>query len=208
TGNFEHLIKIREAGLPLVFFDRICEEIDSDRVVVDDEAGAYEAVKHLIETGRRKIVHLSGPQNLMISQGRKAGYIRALSEYNLPVKEENIIRCDTAEEARLIVPGLLSRKERPDGIFAVNDLTAAETMKIIKQHGFKVPEDISLVGFTSGMISDITDPTLSSVEQHGYEMGREAVRLLIVRLESKEDQAFQTKIIKTELVIKGSSFRR
>jgi DNA-binding LacI/PurR family transcriptional regulator len=204
TGNFEHLLKIREAGLPLVFFDRICDEIDSDRVIVDDEAGAYEAVRHLIETGRRKIIHLSGPQNLMIGQGRKAGYIRALTEYNLPVSEKNIIRCDTVEEARLIVPGLLLRTERPDGIFAVNDLTAAETMRIIKQNGLKVPEDISLVGFTSGMISDLTDPTLSSVEQHGYEIGREAVRL-ISRLENRDDQPYQTKIIKTELVVKGSS---
>jgi LacI family transcriptional regulator len=126
----------------------------------------------------------------------------------MPVLGENIIRCDTAEEARIIVPALLAQTNRPDGIFAVNDLTAAESMKIIKQHGFKVPEDISLVGFTSGMISDLTDPTLSSVEQHGYEIGREAVKLLIARLEGNSDQAFQTKIIKTELVVKGSSIRQ
>ena len=207
TKNFEHLISIRESGIPLVFFDRICAEIDSDRVVVDDEVGAYEAVKHLIETGCKEIVHLSGPQNLMIGSGRKEGYIRALNEYKLPVPENNIIKCDTAEEARVIVPSLLARENRPDGIFAVNDLTAAETMKVIKHYGFNVPRDISLVGFTSGMISDLTDPTLSSVEQHGYEIGKEAVKMLIKRLEGKTDFPFQTKIIKTELVIKGSSMR-
>lgn len=205
TGNFDHLLSIGEAGKPLVFFDRICDEIESDRVVVDDEAGAYEAVKHLIRTGCRNIVHLSGPQNLKIGQGRRDGYIRALKEFQIPVENRNIIRCDTIEEARLIVPPLLSRSERPDGIFAVNDSTAAETMKIIKHHGLKVPGDISLVGFTSGMISDLTDPTLSSVEQHGYEIGREAVRLLISRLEGKTDAPFQTTIIQTELVVKGSS---
>ena len=205
TGNFEHLLKIREAGIPLVFFDRICEEIDSDRVVVDDEVGAFEAVKHLIETGCKKIVHLSGPQNLMIGRCRKEGYIRALTDNNMPVHGKNIIRCDTVEEARIIVPALIASSDRPDGIFAVNDLTAAETMKIIKQHGLKVPQDISLVGFTSGMISDLTDPSLSSVEQHGYDIGREAVRLLIARLEGNDDLAFQTRIIKTELVVKGSS---
>jgi LacI family transcriptional regulator len=125
----------------------------------------------------------------------------------MTVSEKNIVRCDTVEEARLIVPKLLARKDRPDGIFAVNDLTAAETMKIIKQSGLNVPEDISLVGFTSGMISDLTDPTLSSVEQHGYEIGKVAVRMLIKRLESKVDYPFETKIIKTELVVKGSSKR-
>jgi len=205
TQNFEHLLKIREAGKPIVFFDRICEDIDSDRVIVDDEDGAYEAVKHLIIKGCKNIVHLSGPQNLLIGQGRKSGYIRALKEYKIPVDEANIIRCDTVEEARLIIPDLLSRKNKPDGIFAVNDLTAAESMKIIKQHGLRVPHDISIVGFTSGMISDLTDPPLTSVEQHGYEIGKEAVRLLIARIEDKADMPYQTKVIRTELMVKGSS---
>jgi DNA-binding LacI/PurR family transcriptional regulator len=208
TENFDHFRKIQEAGIPLVFFDRICDEIDTDRVIVDDEIGAYEAVKHLINIGCKNIVHLYGPQNLHIGRERKEGYIRALKEHNRPVHEKNIIKCDTAEEARIVVPELLTGKERPDGIFAVNDLTAAETMKIIKQHGLNVPRDIALVGFTSGMISDLTDPALSSVEQHGYEIGREAVRLLIDRLEKKHNLPSQTKIIKTELVVKGSSFRK
>jgi DNA-binding LacI/PurR family transcriptional regulator len=156
TGKFEHLIEIREAEISLVFFDRICETIVSDRVVVDDEVGAYEAVKHLIKTGCKKIAHLSGPQNLMIGIGRKEGYVRALNEYKLPVIGKNIISCDTAEEARIIVPALLKRTSRSDG----------------------------------------------------YERGKEAVKLLIARIEGKSGKAFQTKIIKTELVIKGSSLRQ
>ena len=208
TENFDHFRNILEAGIPLVFFDRICDEIETDRVIVDDEIGAYKAVRHLISIGCKNIVHLSGPQNLHIGRERKEGYIRALKENNRPVYEKNIIKCDTAEEARIVVPELLTREKRPDGIFAVNDLTAAETMKIIKQHGLNVPLDIALVGFTSGMISDLTDPSLSSVEQHGYEIGKEAVRLLIDRLEKKNDFPSQTKIIKTELVVKGSSLKK
>jgi LacI family transcriptional regulator len=100
---------------------------------------------------------------------------------------------------------LLNRKEKPDGIFAVNDLTAAEAMKIVKLRGYRVPEDISIIGFTSGMISDLTDPTLTSVEQHGYNIGEEAVKLLIGRIERKIEIPFQTKIIRTELVIKDST---
>ena len=90
----------------------------------------------------------------------------------------------------------------------MNDLTAAEAMKVLKRYGFKVPDNISIVGFTSGMISDITDPPLTSVEQHGYIVGKEAVRLLINRLESKEEIPYHTKVIKTELVIKGSTKRK
>jgi len=157
--------------------------------------------------GCRNIVHLAGPQNLNIGRNRKNGFIRALLEFNYPVIDENVVHCDTQEGADILVPELLKRANRPDGIFAVNDLTAAEAMKIVKHHGYKVPEDIAFVGFTSGLISDITDPTLTSVEQHGYLVGKEAVKLLIDRLENNHDLPSQTKIIKTELVIKGSSRR-
>lgn len=207
TENFSHFKKIAEDGMPVVFFDRICEELDTDRVIVDDEAGAYDAVKHLLDTGCKNIVHLSGPQNLKIGRSRKEGYMRAVMEKGFRVHEKNIIKCDTAEEARKMVPEILKRSPKPDGIFAVNDLTAAETMKIIKQSGLRIPEDIALVGFTSGMISDLTDPPLSSVEQHGYEIGKEAVKMLIERLKRKSEFPSQTKIIKTELVVKGSSKR-
>ncbi|MFN8241952.1 MAG: LacI family DNA-binding transcriptional regulator [Bacteroidales bacterium] len=207
TMGFDHFRKIINNGLPLVFFDRICEEIETDRVIVDDEAGAFDAVIHLVENGCRDIVHLCGPQNLKIGRDRKDGYCRALKHAGLPVKEDNIIRCDTMEEARTVVPVLLSRDQKPDGIFAVNDLTAAESMKIIRDSGLSIPRDIAVVGFTSGMISDLTDPPLTSVEQHGYQIGKEAVRMLIDRVEGKKDQPFQTRVIQTTVVVKGSSKR-
>ncbi len=207
TENFDHFRKIKDNGIPLVFFDRICDDIDTDKVIVDDEIGAYEAVNHLIKIGCKNIIHLSGPPTLNIGKNRKDGYLRALRENNLPLNGNNIIRCDSMEDATLVVPGLLKRITRPDGFFAVNDLTAAATMKIIMNMGYNVPDDIAVVGFTSGMISDITNPTLTSVEQHGYLVGKEAVRLLIDRLGKRLDLPFQTKIIKTELVIKGSTLR-
>ena len=207
TMNFDHFRKITQDRIPVVFFDRICDELETDRVIVDDEAGAFDGVSHLIRSGCRNIVHLSGPQNLLIARNRLNGYVRALREHNIRLSEENIIKCDTAEDARIIVPDLFKRADKPDGIFAVNDLTAAEAMRVVKQNGYNVPGDVSIVGFTSGMISDLTDPALTSVEQHGYTVGKEAVRMLINRLESKGELPFQTKIIKTELVIKGSTRR-
>ncbi|MCX6302342.1 MAG: LacI family DNA-binding transcriptional regulator [Bacteroidia bacterium] len=205
TENFDHFRKIMKAGIPLVFFDRVCDELETDRVIVDDEKGAYDATNHLIHTGCSNIIHLSGPPNLIIGKNRKAGFIRALKEHRIPIRAENIIKCDTAPEARIIVPEILKRTKKPDGIFAVNDLTAAETMKIVKLNGYKVPDDISIIGFTSGMISDLTDPPLTSVQQHGYIVGQEAVNLLIKNIENRNEIPFQTKVIKTELVIKGST---
>jgi len=208
TEKFDHFRKIEENGIPLVFFDRVCEDIDTDRVIVDDESGAYEAARHLITIGCKNIIHLSGPPNLLIGKNRTDGFTRALREYNLPVNETNIIRCDSPEDATLVVPDLLKRVNRPDGIFAVNDLTAAAAMRIILDMGYKVPDDIAVVGFTGGLIPSITNPALTSVEQHGYLIGKEAVRLLIDRLEKDHDGPSQTKIIKTELVIKGSTRRK
>jgi LacI family transcriptional regulator len=207
TDNFDHFRRIQENGIPLVFFDRICDDIDTDKVVVDDEKGAYEAVNHLISIGCKNIIHLSGPPNLLIGKHRKDGYERALREKGMPLDENNIIRCDSREDAKLVVPGLLKRVVKPDGIFAVNDLTAAAAMNIIKDMGYSVPDDIALVGFTSGLVSDITNPTLTSVDQHGYLIGKEAARLLIDRIEKKHNFPSQTKIIKTELVVKDSTLR-
>jgi len=208
TENFDHFRKIQESGIPLVFFDRVCDSIDADKVIVDDEVGAFDAVSHLISVGCKNIYHLAGPPNLLIGKHRKDGYIRALREHNMPVHEDHIIRCDSSDYAATVVTELLRRDRRPDGIFAVNDMTAAEAMRIINQAGFNVPEDIAVVGFTSGMISDITNPTLSSVAQHGYYIGIEAVKLLINRLEDQSGFPSQTKVIKTELVIRGSSDRK
>jgi LacI family transcriptional regulator len=204
TRNMEHFHKLRRKEIPMVFFDRVCEELESDRVIVDDEEGAYMAVKHLILEGRKRIVHLSGPQNLQIAKSRIDGYIKALNEFRIPVNEENIVKCDVKDEADWIIPSLLKRNPRPDSFFCVNDLTAAQTMKIVKKHNLRVPDDISIVGFTNGQIADLTDPELSSVDQHGYEMGQEAARLLLDRIKDKT-RSYQTRIIKTELIIRESS---
>lgn len=205
TTDYDHFRKIGKAGIPLVFFDRICDEIETDRIIVDDEAGAYAATRHLIETGCKNIVHLSGPENLIIAKNRMNGFSRALRESGFQSTGDNVIKCDTAGDARIIVPQLMKRDHAPDGIFAVNDLTAAEAMRVVKHNGFRVPQDISIIGFTSGMISDLTDPPLTSVEQHGYLIGKEAVRMLIDKIEKKSPDGFQTKVINTELVIKGST---
>ena len=207
TKDYNHFKKIQDAGVPLVFFDRICKILDTDRVIVDDEKGSFEAVEHLISIGCKNIAHLSAADHLVISQQRKAGYIRALETYGIAVDPDLIIKCDTISEAQENLPALLSRTPRPDGIFAINDLTAAEALNIIKDMGLKVPEDIAVVGFTNGQISNLTNPTLSSVEQHGYEIGKEAATLLINRIEKQEYYAPITRVIETKFIPKASSSR-
>jgi DNA-binding LacI/PurR family transcriptional regulator len=204
TSDFTHYRVAGERGIPLVFFDRIAEEIETDRVVIDDEEGAYKAVIHLLRTGKKRIVHLSGPPHLAIARNRMNGFIRAMKEYRLPPTSDDIIKCDTTEEADDIIPRLLKRTLRPEAFFAVNDLTAARTLIISKRNGFKIPEEIAIVGFTNSQIATLTDPGLTSVDQKGHEMGKLASGLLIDRIENPRTPP-QTKTIISELVIRGSS---
>lgn len=206
TRNMEHFHQLRSRGVPLVFFDRVSDEIESDRVVVDDSEGAYMATKHLILEGRKRIVHLSGPPTLAITKGRIDGYIQALNEFQCSVSEENIVKCDQVQEAEWIVPSLLKRNPPPDAFFCVNDFTAAQTLNIVKKLGYKVPDDIAITGFTNGQLAGLTDPGLTTVDQHGYEMGREAARLMLERIKDGS-RPYQTRVIKTDLVIRGSSVK-
>ena len=204
TTNFDHYRTIIDKHIPLVFFDRVAEEIETDKVVIDDETGAYKAVNHLLRTGKKRIIHLAGPPQLAIANNRLSGYLKAMREYKLTPSKDDIVRCDDIESAEHVVPELLKRKPRPDAFLAVNDLTAAQALMIVKRHGLRVPEDIAIVGFTNSQIANLTDPGITSVDQKGYEMGQMAAKLLLDRIENRRTH-IQTKVITSELVIRGSS---
>jgi len=162
-----------------VFFDRVAPEVDADQVVIDDLEASYKATRHLIETGRKRIAHFAGPQNLVIGRDRLQGYMNALTEAGIPIDNRLIVEADTFEKARNMVVTMLDAGIIPDGIFAVNDMTAIGAMQTIQKRGYKIPDDISIVGFSDGYLSGITDPHLSSVDQHGYEMGTSAAEMLL-----------------------------
>lgn len=204
TSDLGHYRSILEKDIPLVFYDRVADELKTDSVVIDDETGSYKAVIHLLRTGKKRIVHLAGPMQLAIARNRLNGYLRAMKEYRLTPSEEDIVKCDDIKSAERLIPGLLKRTPRPDAFFAVNDLTAAQTLMIVKRHGLRIPEDVAIVGFTNSQISTLTDPALTSVDQKGFEIGQTAARLLIDRIENRR-LTVQNKIITSELVIRGSS---
>jgi len=196
TREFNHLKTALDNGTPIVFFDRICDEIESDRVLTDDFEGARVATSHLIVQGRKNIMHLAAPKHLLIGKNRMEGYKQALSNYGIQFNEEFLVKCDTREDVFSMQQHILSIAPKVDGIFAVNDSTAIAAMQILQQNGYKIPSDIAVIGFGDGPNATIAHPPLSTVEQKGYEMGREAVRLLIQRLENPGAQInFQTKIL-------------
>ncbi|MDD2306422.1 MAG: LacI family DNA-binding transcriptional regulator [Prolixibacteraceae bacterium] len=206
THSFDHFENLQDVGIPLVFFDRIASEVKADQVVIDDIDASYNATRHLIETGCKRIAHFAGPQGLIIGRDRLQGYINALTEAGLPIDNRLIIEADTFEKARNAVGQMLDAGNVPDGIFAVNDMTAIGAMQTIQKRGYKIPHQISIVGFSDGYLSGITDPHLSSVDQHGYEMGTTAAEMLFHRILSDEvEYVPEVKVLKADLIVRGSS---
>ncbi len=185
TQNLDHIQNLLDHGIPVVFFDRAPSDLPVDKVLIDDLMGAHIATHHLISVGCKKILHLAGPQNLQIGRLRKEGYKKALNENGIEYKPEYVIKCDTMDEVYANAGKILQLAHEIDGIFAVNDSTAIAAMQVLLKNDFKVPEDISVIGFGDGPNAKVAYPPLSTVEQKGSEMGKEAVKLLIQQIENK-----------------------
>lgn len=206
TKNCGHFKELMNQGIPLVFFDRAYEEIQADKLVVDDFTGAFNAVEYLIRTGCKRIAHFGTAQHLQIGYQRKRGYISALEKHGIEPDDRLMITCDTLPEALEATPGIMRLENPPDAIFAVNDMTASGVMKVLKQLRFRIPEDVSVIGFTDGLVATVTDPTLTSVSQHGYDMGKRAMEMLLFRINVlEEDLPARKEILPTELIIREST---
>jgi LacI family transcriptional regulator len=214
TTNFDHIESIISKGVPIVFYDRMYNSPTSSKVIVDDYNGAKEAVQHLIDQGCKRIAHLEAAPNLIISIDRLKGFEDALKENNMTVEPELIMECHsgTFEEGKKATRKLLALANPPDAIFANNDPMAMGAMMAIKEKGLKIPQDIALVGFSNWFFGELLEPSLTTVDQPGFEMGQEAARLLIRHIEMKEkevaDPVTETKILKTKLVIRNSSLKK
>ena len=190
----------------MVFFDRVCDELETDKVIVDDFNGAMNAVEYLIEKGCRRIAHLAAPQHLQIGYQRQRGYISALEKNKISVDDTIIVKCDTIDEAYEVVPELMKLDDPPDAIFAVNDLTAAGAVNTLKKMNYSIPRDVSVIGFTDGLVSTVTDPPLTTVSQHGFEMGKTACKMLLDRIDHPDSgKKAYTEVIPTKLVVRETT---
>jgi DNA-binding LacI/PurR family transcriptional regulator len=206
TQKYDHFQKLIDAGVPLVFYDRICTGVNASRVVVDDYMGAFNAVTYLIETGCKRIAFYGSAPTLEISKNRFNGYKDALLKHGLEYDETITRICDNRADAEAITPELLQQETRPDGFFAVNDDTAIGILYTAKRMGLKVPQDISICGFTNGQRAVACDPMLTTVEQRGVKVGEEAADILISHVEGTIplDKA-ERRIVRTRLIIRGTT---
>ncbi len=202
-NHFEALIKDE---FPLVLFDRIIESIECDKVIIDDVGGAYNAVEHLIEIGSKKIALLTTQDYITVGSLRKEGYLKALKNAGLEIDESLIYKINDSENLYEQIKKVFNSKNQPDAILAVNEIYAANALIIAKERGLSIPNDIAIIGFTSGLISEFTSPPLTSVVQHGYLMGEHAAELLINRIEHISPTEYQKEVISTNLKIRKSTF--
>lgn len=206
TRTYDHYQKLIDAGIPLVFYDRICTGVNASRVVVDDYMGAYNAVTHLIESGCKRIAFYGGPMLLEISKNRYNGYKDALLKHGMAVDESIVKICDNRNDAEMVTPEILALDHRPDGFFAVNDDTAIGILYTVKRAGYKVPDDISICGFTNGQRAIACDPMLTTVEQRGKLVGEEAAEILMDKVEGLSPiEKVEKRVVRTRLIIRGTT---
>ena len=209
TTDFEHLKRLQRKGIPLVFFDRDADEIDVPKVMVDNVGAAYEATKHLIENGSKRIAFLAGPSNVTVSNLRQSGYEKAIQDSGLVLDETLVVHGNyNLQQAIKLTNDLFELKNPPDGLVVVSDRLALGAIAALRKKNIRIPEDVAIVSFNDEPICSIVTPTLSSVAQPTFEMGKMAITLLINQIENPDSiNKPEVRVFKTELKVRESSLR-
>ena len=207
-NEFDHLREILDQGIPLVLFDRVTDEIECDKVMINDQEAAYLGVKKFIDNGRKKIALITTEDYFSVSRDREAGYRQALLQFGLPIDEDLILKLPfmALDESAI---NMFFNTQEIDAVLCVNEIFAIHCMNLVQQKGIKVPEEISFIGFTDGILSKYANPGLTSIAQHGFRMGEIAAKMLIEKVESElgeeEEETYHTEIIQSNIIERGST---
>jgi LacI family transcriptional regulator len=204
--DFHHIIEVINQGMPVVMFDRVTNDISCDKVIIDDSLAAYEAVQKLIQIGYKNIALITTVDYVSVGKLRTDGYIKALRTNDIAIDPDLILKIEDIDNCSDQIEQLI-RDNTIDAIFAVNELFAVTAIKAAKKQGISVPENMAVIGFTDGIISKYSSPSITTVGQNGIEMGNKAAQMLINRLETEleEEEHYKTEIIETHLVIREST---
>jgi LacI family transcriptional regulator len=203
TDHFEALLRKQ---IPLIFFDRIIEHPECTSIVIDNRKAGYEATKHLIDQGCRRIVHVDGNVKRNVYADRLAGYKEAISDSNIDFDPELVISCNLSDAGGTDAANqILAMNNRPDGIFTANDTTGVACIRQIKAAGLRVPHDIAVVGFNNDPISTVIEPNLTTINYPGSEMGEIAATTLINKLKKGPASNLNTIVLRHNLIVRESS---
>lgn len=204
TTSFEHLEACKNAGIPMVLFDRICEDLDVPVVTINDMDVSFKATEHLIENGCKKIAFLSLSDQLSITARRKSGYIKALQKYNLE-SNQLVIECGPDNKENDEIIHSLLREEKPDGVFTAIEKLAINMYEVCHELKIKIPEDLKLVSFSNSPAAPLFCPSLSAIMQPAYEMGKEAASTLFKLIEKKTLLGYEKKVMLKATLCKRNS---
>jgi LacI family transcriptional regulator len=209
TKNLEHYRFFEEKGIPVVFFDRVEENSDNIKVIIDNYECGYKATRHLIEQGCKKIVLVTANLKRNVYAQRHKGYMDALFDNKIPYDKELVLIKDLSEQCGVeAAMEILKMRPLPDGAFITNDFSAAVCMQTLKNHDIKIPGDIAIVGFNNDAISKIVEPQLTTIHYPGMDMGEIAARNLINHLRGVANiKRTNTIIVRSELIIRKSSLK-
>ncbi len=208
-GDYHHLHETIDQGIPIVMFDRVLDDIDCDKVIVDDVKTSQQAVQQLIDNGCENIGIISTKDYVSVGKLRTEGYLKALETNQKNVNLSYILKIhdefsseDNLDDLEKQIQAYITKNKDLDAIFAVNELYAVTAMKTIRKLGLDIPNDIQVIGFTDGVLSKHAFPPLTTVSQNGYEMGRTTAKLLINRLEKDRDdiEQYETVIVNTNII--------
>lgn len=198
--DYDHLKIAINDGVPLVLFDRVTRKVDCDKVIVDDLEGSYYATRRLIRSGCRRIALISILDNLSVGKLRVEGYKKALLEYAYEIEERLIVRISKNEDVDTAMKMVLADK-KIDALLCLEESSAMKCLILVKGMGYKIPEEMSIISFTNGELPKYVTPTITTVSQHGVHIGETSARMLIERLESKDEfLPSRIKVVKTSLV--------
>jgi LacI family transcriptional regulator len=213
-GDYHHLHETIDQGIPIVMFDRVIDEIDCDKVVVDDVATSMKAVEKLIENGCKNIGIISTKDYVSVGKFRTEGYIKAITNSGFKLNPDYICKIhdefntdDNLEQLEDQIDDFMNKNPKLDSIFAVNEIYAVTAMKVARKMNKRIPEDLQIIGFTDGVLSKHSHPPLTTVSQNGIEMGRMAAKLLINRLENEKEEIFETQIVNTSIIERETTLR-
>ncbi|WP_319762492.1 LacI family DNA-binding transcriptional regulator [Maridesulfovibrio sp.] len=209
TTTWEHIRALMKQGIPLIQFDRVIDELDTGKVVIDDFRASYQMTSHLIDRGYKRIGFLAGSEGITMNKLRFNGYRQALKNHGVPFYPElhiNIGGC-RGRNGRIGAEEYLKMDNPPDAILCINDPVAVGAFCRFREEGLRIPEDVALAGFSGSPESALIEPGLSSVAQPAFEMGKAAATLLLKQLHEKENFRPETITLETELLLRGSSYK-
>jgi LacI family transcriptional regulator len=210
TEGLEHFKHFEDKGIPVIFFDRVEENIENTKVIIDNYKCGYQATQHLIEQGCKRIVLVTASLKRNVYAQRYKGYKDALYDHRIKLDDKLVLVKDLSEQCSVEAAyEILKMTPMPDGAFITNDFSAAVCMQTLKEHGIKIPQDIAVVGFNNDAICKLIEPQLSTIQYPGNEMGEIAARNLINHLKGVSNiKHTNTIVVRSELIIRKSSLRK